>query len=85
MVQWRADRPALVLSSCSWTPDDDFTMMIDALDIYNQQAEKFDCQLPHLIFAVTGTIFCGDFLIPLLVCHCFAMHMLACFSFDATP
>lgn len=54
VVQWRADRPALVLSSCSWTPDDDFTMMIDALDIYNQRAEKSDCQLPHIVFAVTG-------------------------------
>ncbi|TPP63833.1 Chitobiosyldiphosphodolichol alpha-mannosyltransferase [Fasciola gigantica] len=54
ITQWRTDRPALVLSSCSWTPDDDFTMMIEALDRYNERAEKSESELPHVVFAVTG-------------------------------
>ncbi|THD20158.1 Chitobiosyldiphosphodolichol beta-mannosyltransferase [Fasciola hepatica] len=54
ITQWRTDRPALVLSSCSWTPDDDFTMMIEALDKYNERAGKSESELPHVVFAVTG-------------------------------
>ncbi len=38
---WRGDRPALVVSGCSWTPDDDFTMMVEALDIYNVKVKFF--------------------------------------------
>ncbi|CAH8678755.1 unnamed protein product [Schistosoma haematobium] len=51
---WRPDRPALVVSSCSWTPDDDFTLAIKALGIYDKAAEKPDSGLPSIVFAVTG-------------------------------
>ncbi|CAH8514016.1 unnamed protein product [Dicrocoelium dendriticum] len=55
--QWRRDRPVLVVSSCSWTPDDDFTMAIDAMDAYNKEAERrkrTQSNLPCIVFAVTG-------------------------------
>ncbi|CAL8102310.1 unnamed protein product [Calicophoron daubneyi] len=51
---WRLDRPAFVVSSCSWTADDDFYMMVDALDMYNNRACLPDSKLPPVLFAVTG-------------------------------
>ncbi|KAF5396055.1 chitobiosyldiphosphodolichol beta-mannosyltransferase, partial [Paragonimus heterotremus] len=52
--QWRRDRPALVVSSCSWTPDDDFSIVLDALDIYNKKATTPRSTLPSMVFVVTG-------------------------------
>ncbi|KAF6776824.1 Chitobiosyldiphosphodolichol alpha-mannosyltransferase [Paragonimus kellicotti] len=52
--QWRSDRPALVVSSCSWTPDDDFSIVLDALDIYNAKAITSRSTLPSMVFVVTG-------------------------------
>ncbi|KAA3677357.1 beta-1,4-mannosyltransferase [Paragonimus westermani] len=52
--QWRRDRPALVVSSCSWTPDDDFSIVLDALDIYNAKADTPRSTLPNMMFVVTG-------------------------------
>ncbi|CAH8289492.1 unnamed protein product, partial [Heterobilharzia americana] len=54
--RWRPDRPALVVSSCSWTPDDDFTLAIDALSIYDNAAGQLDSGLPDILFAVTGRV-----------------------------
>ncbi|KAH8868557.1 Chitobiosyldiphosphodolichol beta-mannosyltransferase [Schistosoma japonicum] len=51
---WRPDRPALVVSSCSWTPDDDFTLAIKALSIYDEAAQNPSSGLPNVVFAVTG-------------------------------
>jgi beta-1,4-mannosyltransferase len=54
----RADRPALVVSSTSWTEDEDFGILIAALSQYEQQArlqgEHDSGHLPKLLVIVTG-------------------------------
>ncbi len=57
---WRGDRPALVVSGCSWTPDDDFTLMVEALDIYNATvASSPNIRFHKLICIVTGELHCS--------------------------
>ncbi|WFD31010.1 chitobiosyldiphosphodolichol beta-mannosyltransferase [Malassezia sp. CBS 17886] len=51
-VSWRADRPALVVSSTSWTPDEDIGMLIDAASEYERRARA--SQMPPLEIVVTG-------------------------------
>ena len=56
--KWRVDRPALVVSGCSWTPDDDFTIMLEALDDYNATvASSPNIQFHKLVCIVTGKHF----------------------------
>ena len=50
---WRSDRPALLLSSTSWTPDEDFGILLEALVQYDGVAGK-DPRLPALLVVVTG-------------------------------
>ncbi|EUB60980.1 Chitobiosyldiphosphodolichol beta-mannosyltransferase [Echinococcus granulosus] len=53
--RWRVDRPALLVSSCSWTPDDDFAIMLEALDSYNATVTSSPNIYFHkLICIVTG-------------------------------
>jgi beta-1,4-mannosyltransferase len=60
MPNLRADRPALLVSSTSWTPDEDFSILIEALGLYEKRALKlaslqaFDGRLPKLLVILTG-------------------------------
>nr|XP_042904648.1 chitobiosyldiphosphodolichol beta-mannosyltransferase isoform X2 [Parasteatoda tepidariorum]XP_042904653.1 chitobiosyldiphosphodolichol beta-mannosyltransferase isoform X2 [Parasteatoda tepidariorum] len=46
-------RPALVVSSTSWTEDEDFSLLLAALDDYEEAATRRK-DLPNLIVAITG-------------------------------
>ncbi|KAF8989299.1 hypothetical protein BDZ89DRAFT_1124604 [Hymenopellis radicata] len=50
----RHDRPALVVSSTSWTPDEDFGVLKDALVLYEKRARNAPGTLPKLLMVVTG-------------------------------
>ncbi|OCF40509.1 hypothetical protein I317_05679 [Kwoniella heveanensis CBS 569] len=54
----RSDRPALVVSSTSWTADEDFSLLVTALDAYQAAITKFSkgksTRLPKLIVLITG-------------------------------
>lgn len=51
---WTPTRPALLVSSTSWTADEDFSILLEALDLYEAAVEKNLSQLPKLIVLVTG-------------------------------
>lgn len=56
LVKLRQDRLALIVSSTSWTPDEDFNILLDALAIYELHAtlQKSDSLLPKVLVVVTG-------------------------------
>ena len=56
-ARWRDGRPALVVSSTSWTPDEDFGVLLDALTLYDQVAGadvEAIARYPDLLVVVTG-------------------------------
>lgn len=59
MPALRSDRPALVVSSTSWTPDEDFGILLDAMLQYETRARELASQeahrqLPRMLVVVTG-------------------------------
>lgn len=52
-MRLRQGRPALLVSSTSWTPDEDFGVLLEAVRLYEQQAAS-NPSLPSLVVAVTG-------------------------------
>jgi beta-1,4-mannosyltransferase len=53
----RADRPLLAISSTSWTPDEDFGILLDAILVVAERAEKRrkgGKSFPKLVFVITG-------------------------------
>ncbi|XP_008214312.2 chitobiosyldiphosphodolichol beta-mannosyltransferase isoform X2 [Nasonia vitripennis] len=54
-VALRNDRPALVVSSTSWTEDEDFSILLDALSDYETECETSkNIKFPDLICVITG-------------------------------
>ncbi|KAK7688235.1 hypothetical protein QCA50_008605 [Cerrena zonata] len=63
MPSQREDRPALLISSTSWTPDEDFSILLKALGLYEEKArarneieidESKEGSLPKVLMVVTG-------------------------------
>jgi len=50
----RKDRPVLLVSSTSWTPDERFDILLDALSKYEQAARAAAGRLPKALVLVTG-------------------------------
>ncbi|KAJ7139519.1 mannosyltransferase [Mycena epipterygia] len=50
----REDRPALLVSSTSWTPDEDFSILLTALGEYEARATASNKKLPKLLVILTG-------------------------------
>lgn len=53
-VKFKPNRPALLISSTSWTPDEDFGVLVAALDIYDKKALVDPQHFPRLICVITG-------------------------------
>lgn len=51
---YKKDRPLLLLTSTSYTPDEDIGLLVDALKLYSQSHNKNN-QLPKIRLIVTGT------------------------------
>ncbi|KAG0308699.1 hypothetical protein BGZ98_007170 [Dissophora globulifera] len=55
---FRADRPILIVSSTSWTADEDFQMLLDAAKQYDNEskakAKGRTTEFPKLLFVITG-------------------------------
>jgi beta-1,4-mannosyltransferase len=52
----RTERTALLVSSTSWTADEDFGLLLEALEIYNRVASAGEGEraLPRVLVVITG-------------------------------
>lgn len=50
----RRDRPALIVSGTSWTADEDFGILLNAMDEYEEKAQAKDAKLPRVVCIITG-------------------------------
>lgn len=53
-VESKLNRPAILISSTSWTPDEDFGILFKALDEYEKSAELDAKHYPKLVCVITG-------------------------------
>ncbi|XP_053328090.1 chitobiosyldiphosphodolichol beta-mannosyltransferase isoform X1 [Spea bombifrons] len=53
IVSYRKERPAILISSTSWTEDEDFTVLLRALEGY-EKCLKSGIKLPSLVCVITG-------------------------------
>ncbi|CAG8725020.1 12784_t:CDS:2, partial [Dentiscutata heterogama] len=54
-AKYRSDRPILIVSSTSWTADEDFSILLKAAEQYDQAADKTSKnKFPKLVFIITG-------------------------------
>lgn len=54
VIRQRDDRPGLIVSSTSWTPDEDFQVLLDALIQYDEKATDNESNFPKLVCVITG-------------------------------
>merc|ERR1719391_1000242 len=47
-------RPAVLVSSTSWTEDEDFSILVEALQSYEESASSREDRLPDLVCVITG-------------------------------
>jgi len=52
-ISLRDDRPALIISSTSWTVDEDFHILLEAIQNLNERTCD-DASFPALMFVITG-------------------------------
>ncbi|KAK2169434.1 hypothetical protein LSH36_10g12007, partial [Paralvinella palmiformis] len=48
-------RPALVMSSTSWTKDEDFSLLLEALEKYDEDRVDDNTDLPDVVCVITGS------------------------------
>ncbi|XP_078036706.1 chitobiosyldiphosphodolichol beta-mannosyltransferase [Augochlora pura] len=53
-VHLKPERPGLIVSSTSWTEDEDFSILLNALEEYENAVEENIYTLPDLICVITG-------------------------------
>ena len=55
-VRLRSDRPALLVSSTSWTPDEDFSILLEALEKLHEKIDATydDGRFPNVMVIMTG-------------------------------
>lgn len=51
---FRHDRPILIVSSTSWTADEDFQLLLDSAKQYDDLAKVENGTFPKLLFVITG-------------------------------
>ena len=51
--KFSSGRPALIVSSTSWTEDEDFSILLEAAKLYDSEASGGK-KLPSLVFVITG-------------------------------
>lgn len=54
LIHLKSNRPALLISSTSWTEDEDFSILLEALRRYDQFKESSDLKIPEIICIITG-------------------------------
>ncbi|MBW0513903.1 hypothetical protein O181_053618 [Austropuccinia psidii MF-1] len=52
-IKYKPMRPALLVSSTSWTVDEDFTVLVDAISLY-ARSKRTKKLLPHVLCFITG-------------------------------
>ena len=66
IIQPRQNRPALLISSTSWTPDEDFSVLLQALEQLHSLIINKTTSFPRILVAVTGKGPQKEYYLPLL-------------------
>ncbi|XP_037816410.1 chitobiosyldiphosphodolichol beta-mannosyltransferase-like [Lucilia sericata] len=54
IVLYKPQRMAILVSSTSWTPDEDFGILLNALHVYEKEASAYPEKFPFLLCIITG-------------------------------